>query len=161
MDMPKHAAKHEAGSEHYKHLLLMTVLSFASMFVLMYAMVDKFSNVFVSVNQFYMAGLMTAPMVVLELWLMRSMFHDKRLNVLIVSGSLLAGVAFWILLRAQAAVTDTQFLRSMIPHHAGAVLMCTEAPLEDPALKELCAKIISSQESEIDLMKAKLNAEPD
>ena len=110
MEMPKHAAKHEAEAGHYKHLLLMTVLSFASMFVLMYAMVDRFANVYASVNQFYMAGLMTAPMVVLELWLMRSMFHDKRLNVLIVSGSVLAGVAFWTLIRGQAAVTDTQFL---------------------------------------------------
>ena len=39
--------------------------------------------------------------------------------------------------------------------------MCTEAPLKDPALKELCAKIISSQQSEIDFMKAKLSVARD
>lgn len=155
--MPKHAAKHEIGSAHYKHLLFMTVLSFASMYVLMYAMVDKLSNVYVSVNQFYMAGLMTAPMVVIELWLMHSMFPNKKLNAVIVSALVLAGVAFWALIRQQAAVTDRQFLRSMIPHHAGAILMCEEAPLLDPELKKLCATIISSQQSEIDLMKAKLS----
>ena len=142
MDMPKHAAKHEAGSEHYKHLLLMTVLSFASMFVSCTRWsTDSPTCTPVSTSSIW-RGSSAAPMVVLELWLMRSMFHDKRLNALIVSGSVLAGVAFWTLIRGQAAVTDTQFLRSMIPHHAGAVLMCTQAPLKDPALKELCAKII-------------------
>jgi hypothetical protein len=38
-------------------------LSFISMYVLMYAMVDRFANVYPNFNQFYMAGLMTAPMV--------------------------------------------------------------------------------------------------
>jgi hypothetical protein len=41
----------------------MTGLSFAAMFVLMHSMVDVFANVFVNVNQAYMAGLMAAPVV--------------------------------------------------------------------------------------------------
>ena len=44
------------------------------------------------------------------------------------------------------AVADTQFLKSMIPHHAGAILMCEKAPIAD--IKELCQKIIASQRSE-------------
>jgi uncharacterized protein (DUF305 family) len=44
----------------------------------------------------------------------------------------------------------------MIPHHAGAILMCEEAPIRDPEIKELCGAIVSSQRSEIDQMKAKL-----
>lgn len=32
-------------NEHYKKLLIMAVLSFASMYVLMYAMVNTFANV--------------------------------------------------------------------------------------------------------------------
>jgi uncharacterized protein (DUF305 family) len=158
VETPKHAAKHEMGTAHYKHLLLMAVLSFVSLYVLMYAMVNELSNVYASINQFYMAGLMTAPMVVIELSLMRSMFPSKKLNAVIVSASVIAGVAFWALIREQAAVTDRQFLRSMIPHHGGAILMCKQAPLQDPAVKELCATIISSQQSEIDLMKTKLSA---
>lgn len=45
----------------------MTVLSFIAMFILMYAMVDRFANVYPNVNQAYMAGLMAAPMVMIEL----------------------------------------------------------------------------------------------
>lgn len=44
----------------------MIVLSFISMYVLMHSMANTISDVNVSLNQFYMAGLMTAPMVVIE-----------------------------------------------------------------------------------------------
>jgi uncharacterized protein (DUF305 family) len=46
----------------------------------------------------------------------------------------------------------------MIPHHAGAILMCEEAPIHDAEIQALCRSIISSQQSEIDQMKAKLSA---
>ena len=67
-------------NNHYRHLLIMAALSFASMYVLMYAMVDSFGNVYANFNQVYMAGLMTAPMVVIELLVMRGMYHDARRN---------------------------------------------------------------------------------
>ena len=44
----------------------------------------------------------------------------------------------------------------MIPHHAGAILMCKENKLKDPDLQQLCRNIIASQQAEIDLMKSKL-----
>ncbi len=53
----------------------------------------------------------------------------------------------------QTGVADKQFVRSMVPHHAGAILMCAKAPFEDPEIKELCRKIIAGQQSEIDEMK--------
>lgn len=52
---------------HYKKLIVMAVMSFISMYVLMYAMVDKFPNVFHNINQFYMAGLMTSSMLIIEI----------------------------------------------------------------------------------------------
>jgi uncharacterized protein (DUF305 family) len=45
----------------------------------------------------------------------------------------------------------------MIPHHAGAILMCEEAPIEGNEIKELCRKIIASQQAEIDQMKTFLS----
>jgi hypothetical protein len=45
---------------HYGRLVPMVVLPFVSMYVLMYAMVDTFANVYGNLNQFNMAGLMTA-----------------------------------------------------------------------------------------------------
>jgi uncharacterized protein (DUF305 family) len=84
------------------------------------------------------------------------MYRNKKLNVAIVAASVIALAAFWVLIRQQTAVTDKQFLRSMIPHHAGALLMCEEASISDPQIKRLCESIKASQQAEIDQMKAKL-----
>ena len=145
-------------TNHYGRLLIMTVLSFVSMYALMYAMVDTFANVYPNFNQFYMAGLMTSPMVLIELVLMRSMYKDKKANIVIIAASIAALSAFFLMIRQQTLVADTQFLKSMIPHHAAAILMCKEAPIKDAEIKELCRTIISSQQKEIDQMKAKLRA---
>jgi uncharacterized protein YcnI len=44
----------------------------------------------------------------------------------------------FLFMRQQSAISDRQFLRSMIPHHSGAILMCEEAPIRDPRIKDLC-----------------------
>jgi uncharacterized protein (DUF305 family) len=134
----------------------MALLSFLAMYVLMYAMVDTAGNALLNLNQLYMAGLMAAPMVIIELALMGTMYHDKRVNLGIAAVSAIALTIFWLLVRQQTAISDKQFLRSMIPHHASAILMCEKAALEDVRIKELCRNIITNQQSEIDQMKAKL-----
>jgi uncharacterized protein (DUF305 family) len=142
--------------EHYKKLMVMVVLSFMSMYMLMYAMVNTFANVIPNVNQFYMAGLMTVPMIFIEMALMGSMYMDKKLNTIIIGVSSILLIAFFVFIRQQSAVSDKQFLKSMIPHHASAILMCEKANLQDPEIKDLCQSIISGQQAEIDQMKAKL-----
>ena len=137
----------------YARLAAMTALSFISMYLLMYAMVNSLDNVFNSWNQFYMAGLMTAPMVVIELLLMGGMYPEKRFNIGIGVAAAVIGCMFFLMIRNQALVTDRQFLRSMIPHHAGAILMCEKANLQSPETKALCASIVTGQNSEIDRMK--------
>ena len=151
-------AMHSAHNQHYLHLLIMIVLSFIAMFILMYAMVDIFSNIYVNINQFYMAGLMSLPMVLIELAVMRSMYTNPKMNIGLVVISLVTFIFFFTGIRQQLAVTDTQFLRSMIPHHAGAILMCEKAPIDDPEIKKLCASIIEGQRAEIAEMKTKLGA---
>lgn len=148
-----HGSSGQAHQGHYGRLLLMIALSFLAMYALMYAMVDQLANVYHNVNQFYMAGLMAAPMLLIELWLMSSMYPDRRRN-LILAGVTLAFMLFcWWGIRTQAAVTDRQFIRSMVPHHAGAILMCEENRLKDPELVKLCQDIITSQRQEIAQMK--------
>ena len=134
---------------HYIHLAIMTVLSFISMYIFMYAMVDTFGNVYPNINQFYMAALMTAPMVLIELAVMRSMYKNRTANVAVVAASVLVLGASWFGIRQQALVSDAQFLKSMIPHHAGAILMCEQTSLQDAEIKKLCQSILSSQRSEI------------
>ena len=138
----------------YARLLVMSVLSFISMYILMYSMVNTWDNVFNNVNQVYMAATMTAPMVVFELLLMGSMYRNKRLNATIIAGSVIGLIVFFMFIRQQTAVQDEQFIRSMIPHHSGAILMCEEATLQDAELATLCDSIIRAQQEEIDQMKA-------
>ena len=147
---------HSQGGHPYRNLLIMAVLSFLSMYVLMYAMVDVIGNIYPSLNQFYMAALMTAPMMVIELALMGAMYPNRKWNAVILGASVAAGLIAFLLIRQQAAISDREFLRSMIPHHAGAILMCNQAELHDPQIQELCQGIVAGQQAEIDLMKARL-----
>lgn len=145
--------KDHAGLHHYKHFALMIGLSYVAMYILMYAMVNSFSSVFNNINQVYMAGLMAAPMAVIEIVVMRGMYPNKRLNAVIAVASVLLMGLFYLGIRQQLGVGDRQFVRSMVPHHSGAILMCNEANLSDPELKALCAEIIEGQASEINQMK--------
>ena len=140
--------------QQYGRLIAMSVLSFISMYILMYAMVDIFANVYSNFNQFYMVGLMTVPMVIIEVSLMGIMYQNKKLNALLIGTSVILGSLFFVFIRQQTLISDQQFLRSMIPHHAGAILMCGKAPIQDPEIKELCKDIIENQQSEINQMKA-------
>ena len=138
----------------YMSLALMTALSFVAMYILMYAMVDRLGYVYANINQVYMAALMAAPMVFIELLIMGKMYPNKPRNVALIAASIGAGLAFFGLIRLQAGVGDTQFIRSMIPHHSGAILMCREANLEDAEIRALCTRIIASQSEEIAQMEA-------
>lgn len=138
---------------NYAKLLGMAALSFISMYIIMYSMVNTANNIFNNVNQFYMAGLMTAPMVVIELILMKMMYPDKRLNTIIIVVTVILAILLFAFIREQSAVGDVQFIKSMIPHHSGAILMCEQSTISDPELQDLCASIIENQQSEIDQMK--------
>lgn len=150
--------EHMNHNQNYGRLALMFVLHLIAMYVLMYAMVDTFAHALPNHNQFYMAALMAAPMVILELLIMGSMYPSKRLNLFIMIVGLAVLICSFFFIREQVAIGDEQFLRSMISHHAGAILMCDKATLEDPQIQELCTNIMSGQQQEIEWMEQKLNS---
>lgn len=151
----EHGAHGTSGGA-YGRLLAMSAVSFIAMYALMYAMVDRLANAVSNFNQVYMAGLMTAAMVIIELVVMRGMYRNTRLNAALLIGGLAALVLFYSAIRRQTAIDDRQFLRSMIPHHAGAILMCEQASISDPEIRKLCAGIVRAQEREIAQMRDKL-----
>ena len=144
-------------SSHTDKLLLMGAIHFVIMFALMYVMVNVFNNVYLNFNQAYMAVIMTAPMLILEVIMMGSMYENKKVLNITIGASAVILLVFFIFIRQQTFIHDKQFIRSMIPHHSGAILMCEKANLNDAEIKELCASIIESQQSEIDQMKQILN----
>jgi hypothetical protein len=70
---------------HYRDLGIMAALSFLAMYILMYAMVDGVNDIYMNINQVNMAGLMSAPMVVIELLVMRGMHHNARQNAVVIA----------------------------------------------------------------------------
>jgi len=154
-EMPK-MKRMQGNGNPYKKLLNMLLLSFFSMYILMYAMVNSLTNVFPNINQFYMTGLMTMSMMIIELVLMGKMYMNKKLNAILISISSIALIVFFLLIQFQTGVSDKQFLKGMIPHHAAAILMSEQSKTQDPEIKKLQHEIISSQQEEIKVMKAKL-----
>lgn len=155
------ASRGEAPEKHsmYGRLAIMLAASFIAMYFLMYSMVDSLQDVIPSLNQGYMAAIMTGPMGLLELGLMSKMYPDKSKNLVFALLSLgLLAVGWWGM-RSQAAIGDEEFLRSMIPHHSGALLMCKNAKLQSRETKDLCRQIIAAQIEEITTMRALLETQ--
>ncbi len=137
----------------YRSLALQTVISGLIMYLVMFVMIDRLSSFYNNLNMVYMTLMMVSPMVVLMIVAMPGMFPSKRLNTYLLLGSALAFFGSFALIRTQTTIGDSAFLRSMIPHHSGAILMCEEAKLSDPEVRQLCSGIIAGQKAEIDQMK--------
>lgn len=140
----------------YSRLILMLSISFVMMYASMYAMVDRYENLYHNINQIYMAVLATSIMAITEIWTMLPMYNNIKTNIVITVVAGIFMVLSFVGIRRQILVTDKQFLRSMIPHHASAILMCENNKVKDPEIKKLCENIVSSQQKEIDWMKNKL-----
>ncbi len=132
-----------------KPLLAMAGLHFIAMYLLMYSMVDRVVHIYPSLNQIYMAGIMTAPMLIIEVILMRKMYASSKHLYSILAISLIVFSAFFYFIRNQTAISDKEFLQSMIPHHSGAILMCERSEISSPEIVELCVEIFESQKEEI------------
>jgi uncharacterized protein (DUF305 family) len=138
----------------YLSLGLQTLISGVIMYLVMFVMIDSLSSFYNNLNMFYMTLMMVAPMVVLMILAMQHMFPSKAANLALLALSFVAFFGSFALIRTQTTIGDTAFLRSMIPHHSGAILMCQEASLSRPEIVKLCGEIIKSQREEIDQMKA-------
>jgi hypothetical protein len=158
MSMEKGQQAHDGMSRqmrthHYRMLAVNLILSAVIMYVAMFSMIWSFGEFIQNINFFYMALVMWAPMAAVMLLTMKSMYGNRRLNAVLYAAFALVFVLSLAGIRAQTPVGNKEFLRSMIPHHSGAVLMCSKAQISDPEIKQLCGNIIRSQTQEIDQMK--------
>jgi uncharacterized protein (DUF305 family) len=133
----------------YRNLAIEVVIDGIIMFFVMYTMIDTIRHFHSNINTMYMTTMMVAPMVVVMIVAMRSMYPSKRLNIVISGIAVLVFIASFAAVRTQAAVGNVEFLRSMIPHHSGAILMCKQATITDPEIIRLCDAIVRSQRAEI------------
>ena len=145
-----------AGMErkHYLLLGLNLLLGAVIMYLGMFAMIWSGGEFVQNINFFYMALIMWAPMSIVMLWTMKSMYRNNSLNLgLYALFTVVFLLSLWGM-RDQLLVGDRQFLRSMIPHHSGAILMCERSNLADPEIRSLCDGIVRGQAQEIAQMKA-------
>lgn len=137
----------------YASLAVQAIVSGIIMYLVMFVMIDGLDSFYNNLNMLYMTLMMVAPMVVLMLLAMRHMFPSARANAALIVLAVGVFVTSFALIRTQTTIGDTAFLRSMIPHHSGAILMCRESNLSDAEILELCDGITRSQRAEIDQMK--------
>ena len=140
----------------YKTFGVTMLISFFTMYFVMFLNVDKAEHYHTSLTRIYMALLMVAPMAVVMMLTMGKMYPNKRTNAVII----LAGVLVFILvltgLRTQTPIGDIQYMKAMIPHHSSAIMVSKHADIKDPEVKKLSEQIIQSQEKEIAEMEAKI-----
>jgi hypothetical protein len=141
-------------STNYKRLGVELAIDFAIMYLVMYTMIATLRHFRFNLNNVYMTLMMVAPMAIVMLRSMPSMFPSRRANIAIIASAVLLFAAAFAAMRGQGGIRDEEFLRSMIPHHSGAILMCRQATLTDPEIVALCADIVESQTREIAQMEA-------
>ncbi|WP_301357992.1 DUF305 domain-containing protein [Enterococcus spodopteracolus] len=137
----------------YGKFLLMIIVSTIIMFGMMYLNVYSIEHVFFSRTRIFMALMMGAVMAIIMLLFMWKMYEHKKLNIAILTISLLVFGGSLFMVRSQKTVGDVAWMKAMIPHHSIAILTSKRADIEDPEVKKLAEKIIEAQEKEIDEMK--------
>ncbi|MFN2317542.1 MAG: DUF305 domain-containing protein [Gemmatimonadales bacterium] len=127
----------------------MITVSATLMFCLMYLNTYQLGHVWFSQTRLFMTFIMAGSMALVMLFFMRHMYKDKKSNLTIVVGSLaLMGLGLW-LVRSQATVGDTAWMKAMIPHHSIAILTSERADITDPRVRTLADEIIAAQRREI------------
>lgn len=142
---------------HYLRLGAELIIDFIVMYLVMYTMIATLAHFRFNLNNVYMTLMMVAPMTLIMLVSMRSMFPSQRMNLIIGAGAVVVFALSFAGMRTQAGVGNAEFLRSMIPHHSGAILMCEQASITDAELKSLCGDIVAAQKKEIAQMEAILS----
>ena len=142
----------DSGS--YKKFGLMLATSFVVMYAVMFLNADLFDHVYLSNTRTYMTILMIAPMALLKLLFMSSMYKNKKLNAIIATSAIVVFVGVFAMLRNQTFIKDVQYMKAMIPHHSSAIMVSQSATFEDPEVKKLAEDIIEAQKKEIAQMKA-------
>jgi uncharacterized protein (DUF305 family) len=124
------------------------------MLALMYLNTYQLDHVAFSETRAYMALVMGAAMAIIMLAFMLTMYTDRRVNIGIFVGSVLAFCGALWLVRSQATVGDVSYMRAMIPHHSIAILTSSRARIADPRVRALADQIIEAQRTEILEMQA-------
>lgn len=144
---------HEMMSMSWGRFAAMIAASTIIMFFLMYQLVYSFDHATFSLTRLVSSLVMGCVMAVVMLGFMWSMYKGMAIKVAVLAGAIVLGVVLLTVNRGQALIGDTDFMKSMIPHHSIAINNARRAKISDPRVRRLADEIISSQVREITEMK--------
>jgi len=142
---------HEKHSSYGK-FFAMIATSMVAMYGLMYLNTYDVSHVRWSDTRLFMTFIMGAAMAVIMLSFMQGMYKNKQANLAIYAGSVVVFLIALYLVRSQATIQDSSWMRAMIPHHSIAILTSERATINDVRVRELADEIIAAQRREIEEM---------
>ena len=128
----------------YLRFMGMIGVSTLVMFIMMYLNTYALSHLFFSETRTYMALYM--------LLFMLGMYRDKKRNTGIFIGAIAVFLLCLYLVRSQVTVSDSAYMKAMIPHHSIAILTSERANIQDARVRELADNIIQAQRDEIKQM---------
>lgn len=148
----QHGEMEHGKQAGYGKFFAMIATSMVAMYALMYLNTYDISHVRWSDTRLFMTFIMGAAMAVIMLSFMRGMYKNKQANLAIYAGSVVVFLIALYLVRSQATVQDSSWMRAMIPHHSIAILTSERATINDVRARELADEIIEAQRREIEEM---------
>lgn len=149
-----HTTARKAGFMSYWRFAAMIVTSTIIMYGLMYLNSWELSHMWFSQTRLWMALYMGGVMAIIMLAFMLGMYTNARANLAIFAGAAVLFAVSLYLVRSQATIGDTAWMKAMIPHHSIAVLTSSRANIKDPRVRHLADEIIKAQKLEIAEMEA-------
>jgi cation transport ATPase len=163
---PPRPERKQAGQDHKEHggsarmyvkFGIILLVSLGLMWTLSMSMVRTIDHFYYNLSNFWMALLMVSAMAIVMVIGMWSMFKNTKANIAMLVGFALLFGGVFALGRTETFVGNEEFLKSMIPHHSRAILVCQEADVTDPEIVELCEQIVEAQREEISQMQSILD----
>ena len=136
--------------QHSQYTFMFFISILSGLLSTMNIWADSLEDIRISLNDLYMAQLMTGWMFLF----MGLYYKDIKVTLLGLSSVLLN---VWYI-RTQFMVTPKQYIEGMIPHHSMAIHMSKQLlKNQSPKFTEFAKNIIKTQEDEIKYMKTILN----
>ena len=132
----------------HNYPLMFIIMIMSGILSTMNVWIDKYQDIRISINDIYMALLMTGWMF----FFMGIFYIDKPI---LLFGLTLVLLSVWCI-RTQFLVNQTQYIMGMIPHHSMAVHMSKKLLIDKPAIEPFLINLIHTQEKEIDYLKGSI-----
>ena len=131
--------------QHSNDIVMFFIMIVSSLLSTMNLWVDKIDDIRYSINDIYMALLMTGWM-----FLFMGLVY-QRIQTFLIGGILVIGSILCI--RTQFLITEKEYKLGMIPHHSMAIHMSKKLLQKKNSITDFITNLIKTQENEINFLK--------